>query len=1112
MVEESGDLTTGTGAVPPEVLNSYEILKRNFERAGLTPPLIGDFAREAMAKGRQAATRQAYLQGGWYDRFPSRGGRGAREKRERRLGEAYFGRGRRVDVDRVVAELKKTGLENPTQADIAKVLGAKQGYWVKEGVLYTDIGAVQRATEPDIQKELTEKGIEATPEQVSAIARGKPYWTIAGKIYFDKEEAKAAGKAERIAYVAGLSEEELEKQGLARYEVGPRTFKTRREAEAYLKTLSEAELKQLGLAEYRLPSIKIARDAVVVGDKTFSIRAEAEKYLSSLSNKELERLGLAEYKIGVKTFKSEKEAKTYIATLSERDRERLGLLDYDALFKAGREFAIASKIAKGKAEEKALFEMGRVAGMSEAELERQGLITYPVGSREFKTRKEAELYIAHLPKQEQERLGLVTYQVGGRNYKTQKEAERAIAEASFEALPRLEKYPQEFQERVKQLQLDRPHLTIWQAEGIARVEWQIAGKPLPEAGTLIQRVQGAVASLKAQSPQEREAWEAEVKALPGEAGKLALGFIPVLGTTVWWNKMSRGERAFSIALDVLIVLPLLKGGLRGALALPSEKAIQQLKLDGRALAKALKPADPQLAKSLGKVTDAQVDFIKAGEQAEYIRNLSKYYPNKLRLERAEKALELAGEKLEARATELVKQNKIHADDPLVAESFKRLPKEIVANTRNLVETYSKRGLNLEKYRLDFEKTKTELSAAKAKFPTDPSKWGDLATESFRAEAKYKAALISKGRDLGKLTGEWLKAKQDLRAAQRLGGSREQITLLGLKATKLEGQVRESLKGLEIEFRPGGALSRGGKTLLRPGIEELSPALLQAFRKAGRKGLAIKGAGVGGGVRLLSTSEGILIEARGISLVPGLEEEINSRPIISPKTQPVIQPNIQPKISPRPLVQPGIQPSIQPSTQPSIQPGIKPSIQPKIRPSIRPGIKPSIKPEIKPSIRPEIKPGVKPGIKLGVRPEVRPQVKPEIKPEVKPQVTAKVKIQTKPSPRVSSRVSPRVTPKIIPPPRKRKAEQLADKLPAGTVGWKQGLFYKVVPPPYKEEDVIYTLTPPPGIPILKGKESPQRSLRKVRKGTIPDVIVLPQGIVMAKIRKGKTLTFQRRRRR
>jgi len=97
-----------------------------------------------------------------------------------------------------------------------------------------------------------------------------------------------------------------------------------------------------------------------------------------------------------------------------------------------------------------------------------------------------------------------------------------------------------------------------------------------------------------------------------------------------------------------------------------------------------------------------------------------------------------------------------------------------------------------------------------------------------------------------------------------------------------------------------------------------------------------------------------------------------------------------------------------------------------------------------------------------------------------------------------------------PPIKSKQKKIREG-PALAV-WKQGAYWVSVFPPFrttgKKEDVVYSREKPPwGSVIARGRHAPKKTLRAM--GKIPELIEVPMGVVTARIRNGRKLTFSRR---
>jgi len=88
-----------------------------------------------------------------------------------------------------------------------------------------------------------------------------------------------------------------------------------------------------------------------------------------------------------------------------------------------------------------------------------------------------------------------------------------------------------------------------------------------------------------------------------------------------------------------------------------------------------------------------------------------------------------------------------------------------------------------------------------------------------------------------------------------------------------------------------------------------------------------------------------------------------------------------------------------------------------------------------------------------------------------------------------------------------------KLPGDSlVSWRQGIYYVTVVEPYRttgnKPDVIYSRQRPPWARVVKGRRSPQKTLKSI--GKVPVDIKLPMGATTARVKHGKVLKFHRRR--
>lgn len=111
------------------------------------------------------------------------------------------------------------------------------------------------------------------------------------------------------------------------------------------------------------------------------------------------------------------------------------------------------------------------------------------------------------------------------------------------------------------------------------------------------------------------------------------------------------------------------------------------------------------------------------------------------------------------------------------------------------------------------------------------------------------------------------------------------------------------------------------------------------------------------------------------------------------------------------------------------------------------------------------------------------------------------------------IPPKVPPKKPPsPPRPPSIKLGREKIPIrgqSLLSWKQGMYYVTVVEPYRttgnKPDVIYSRHKPPWAKVVKGHQSPQKTLRAIGRRH-PNVMKLPMGVVTARVKRGRVLRF------
>lgn len=224
------------------------------------------------------------------------------------------------------------------------------------------------------------------------------------------------------------------------------------------------------------------------------------------------------------------------------------------------------------------------------------------------------------------------------------------------------------------------------------------------------------------------------------------------------------------------------------------------------------------------------------------------------------------------------------------------------------------------------------------------------------------------------------------------------------------------------------------------------------------------------------------------------------PVVSPAVvSPLVSPAVSPAISP-PAVSPLV---VSPKVVPSVA-VVKPSVSPRVPKKVSPRPSPPVteqsiaslvlSPRLAPSkpVSPPSKPVSKP-----VSPPSVPVSKPVSKPVSIPvtpvsiPVSIPVSVPSKPiSPPYTPPYSPpyeppyvphKPPPKLVPPPILKEAEAKRKTYEPGTIVWRQGAWWKIIPPPYDIKKPMSSRTPPKGVTITKG--TPQETLAFI-DGVIP----------------------------
>lgn len=101
------------------------------------------------------------------------------------------------------------------------------------------------------------------------------------------------------------------------------------------------------------------------------------------------------------------------------------------------------------------------------------------------------------------------------------------------------------------------------------------------------------------------------------------------------------------------------------------------------------------------------------------------------------------------------------------------------------------------------------------------------------------------------------------------------------------------------------------------------------------------------------------------------------------------------------------------------------------------------------------------------------------------------------------------PAIIIPLPSGSSRRLTEKERAGAVGWKQGIMYKMIYPPYGKRNIVNSCAQIKGIPYYAGAKSAYQSLVRLKGASLPPVIYRDMGIMDIEIRRGKVTSISSR---
>lgn len=130
-----------------------------------------------------------------------------------------------------------------------------------------------------------------------------------------------------------------------------------------------------------------------------------------------------------------------------------------------------------------------------------------------------------------------------------------------------------------------------------------------------------------------------------------------------------------------------------------------------------------------------------------------------------------------------------------------------------------------------------------------------------------------------------------------------------------------------------------------------------------------------------------------------------------------------------------------------------------------------------------------------------QVKALTDTQIEAMTETQIKILTETKPDIFNKPPTDIPPTRIPPRKIIKppiigsdGKELTKEQLEGAIGWKQGIMYKYIYPPYGQEDIINSRSPIQGIPMKEGIRSAYETIIRTRPGFIPPNITRHMGMM------------------
>jgi len=532
-----------------------------------------------------------------------------------------------------------------------------------------------------------------------------------------------------------------------------------------------------------------------------------------------------------------------------------------------------------------------------------------------------------------------------------------------------------------------------------------------------------------------------------------VGMIPVVGTVIYWNQMSAGEKAVSLLIDAAIV--------------------------GAPVAR---PVSRAIFKTLG-VTRAR----NIASEMNYLRDATRT-GNPVKVQEAGARITRLGEAMRAEGVP-------------GAEDIIRRGRIVQINAPDIAKgTVSARKL-----------TKTDYKAAAKRFVTEES--GEVAlTKRIGKPPRVtkKVDVLPLSREQARRTGlsermlreAHAKGKTEAgfwREVKRLQANKKQIDDLMAKVDAKLRVERQLPKGKPARWVPtrrrqaidiGRYVSKAerdrairqtlsrmkGKTIVRPKVSSqyltwaVAADAAAVFKDFAKMSPAERSAALA----KLSPALRSAVQTNNLTAAKQLAKTELSNLLASAATKATAQAKAEG------------------ATATEAKAAAKEATQ--VKPSTKPGAAAKEATQVKPSTKPGAEPTVGPGEagEAVKTPVPKPRVSKPPPPKGPPPPPRDGPPPKKPRHKII------IPPPPIPPPPGTEKAKLTLAQRKGAIGWKQGFIYKAIYPPYGVGDIINSRGRIPGIKYAAGAKSAFLSIARITKGRIPPALARDMGIMDIRI--------------